>query len=272
MRILITTDIEGVAGVVHPEQTRPGNADYERARRLMTQEASAAARGAFEGGAREVLIGDAHGGYRNLLPDELDPRARYVIGKPRMLGMLGGLETGCDALMLVGFHSRSQAAGVLAHTINSSAFARIWLNGQELGEAGLYGALSGERGVPVILASGDDAFAEETRSILPDCRFVVTKQATGRHSAISLSPQAACEAIQTSAHEAMGAIGSAQPFRLAMPVQTRLQTMTPTHTDLFCQWPTLRRIDAVTLEYASDSVEHAVRVLNCLSAMAAMLH
>ena len=141
MKLLISTDIEGVAGVYSPEQTRMGNGEYERARRLMTQEANAAARGAFEGGAREVLIGDAHGGYRNLLPDELDPRARYVIGKPRTLGMLGGLETGCDALMLVGFHSRSQAAGVLAHTINSSAFARIWLNGQELGEAGLYQCL-----------------------------------------------------------------------------------------------------------------------------------
>ena len=48
--------------------------------------------------------------------------------------------------------------------------------------------------------------------------------------------------------------------------------MTPAHADLFCQWPTLQRLDAVTLEYASDSVEHAVRVLTCLSAMAAMLH
>jgi len=272
MRILITTDIEGIAGVVHPDQTRPGNADYERARRLMTQEANAAARGAFDGGATEVLIGDAHGAYRNLLPDELDPRARFVVGKPRTLGMLGGLETGCDAVMLVGFHARSLAAGVLAHTINSSAFARIWLNGQELGEAGLYGALAGERGVPVILASGDDAFAAETRSVLPDCCFVISKQSSSRHSAISLSPQTACEQLQAGARKAMAASGTAQPFRLTTPVQARLQTMTPVHADLFCQWPTLKRIDAVTLEYTSDSVEHAVRVLNCLSAMASMLH
>lgn len=268
MRILITTDIEGVAGVVHPDQTRPGNADYERARRLMTQEANAAVRGACNGGAREVLVGDAHGGYRNLLPDELDPRARYVTGKPRTLGMLGGLETGCDAVMLIGFHARSQAAGVLSHTINSGAFARVWLNGRELGEAGLYGALAGELGVPVILASGDDAFATETRDILPDCRFVVTKQATGRHSAISLSPQAACEAISAGARLAMETVRSARPMRLETPVTTRLQALTPAHADLFCQWPTLERLDAVTLEYASDSVEHAVRVLNCLSAMA----
>ena len=42
MKILISTDIEGVAGVFHTEQTRAGNGEYERARRLMTDEANAA--------------------------------------------------------------------------------------------------------------------------------------------------------------------------------------------------------------------------------------
>jgi len=37
MKVLISTDIEGVAGVYHPEQTRQGNPEYERARLLMAQ-------------------------------------------------------------------------------------------------------------------------------------------------------------------------------------------------------------------------------------------
>ena len=73
MRILISTDIEGVAGVVHPEQTRAGNAEYERARRWMTREANAAICGAFDGGATEVRVNDSHGTYRNLLADETRP-------------------------------------------------------------------------------------------------------------------------------------------------------------------------------------------------------
>ena len=271
MRIRISTDIEGVAGVVHPDQTREGNVEYERARRWMTKEANAAIAGAFEGGATEVRVNDSHGSYRNLIADELDPRARLVSGKPRLLGMMGGLEAGCDGVMLVGFHARAQAQGVLAHTINSAAFARVWLNGQELGEAGLYGALAGEMGVPVIFASGDDLFAEETRPLFAHCTFAVTKQATGRHSAISLSPQASCEAIRAGAREAMAAINVADPFYLETPVQTRLQTQTPAHADLFCQWPTLERIDGISLQFAAASVEHAVRMLNCLSAMALML-
>ena len=271
MRILISTDIEGVAGVVHPDQTRMGNGEYERARRWMTREANAAVAGAFDGGATEVRVNDSHGSYRNLLADELDPRARLVNGKPRTLGMMGGLEADFAGVMLVGFHARAQAKGVLAHTINSSAFARIWLNGQELGEAGLYGALAGEMGVPVVFASGDDVFAEETRPLLPHCVFTVTKQATGRHSAVSLSPQASCDAIRAGAREAMAAIGKTPPLRLDTPVQARLQTQTPAHADLFCQWPALERVDGVTLQFPAACVEHAVRTLNCLSAMALTL-
>jgi D-amino peptidase len=268
MRILIATDIEGVAGVVHPDQTRAGNAEYERARRWMTREASAAVCGAFDGGATEVRVNDSHGAYRNLLADELDPRASLVNGKPRALGMMGGLEAGFDGVMLVGFHSRAQTKGVLAHTINSSAFARVWLNERELGEAGLYGALAGELGVPVVFASGDDVFAEETRPLFPHCVFTVTKQAIGRHSAVSLSPQASCDAIRTGARQAMAAIGPAQPLRLETPVHARLQTQTPAYADLFCQWPALERVDGLTLQFSAASVEHSLRIINCLSAMA----
>jgi D-amino peptidase len=84
-------------------------------------------RGAFDGGATEVYVNDSHGGFRNLLPDELDPRARAMLGKPRVLSMMGGLEDverACDGVCMVGYHARAQSRGVLAHTINSFAFAR----------------------------------------------------------------------------------------------------------------------------------------------------
>ena len=42
MKIYISADIEGVAGVVSPQQGTMGNGEYERARRLMTQEVNAA--------------------------------------------------------------------------------------------------------------------------------------------------------------------------------------------------------------------------------------
>ncbi|APW38751.1 aminopeptidase [Rhodoferax koreense] len=270
MKILISVDIEGVAGVFHVEQTRAGNAEYERARRLMTAEANAAIRGAFAGGAREVLVNDSHGGFRNLLPDELDPRARTVLGKPRVLGMMGGLEEGCDGVFMIGYHARAQSRGVLAHTINSFAFARVWLGGEELGEAGLYGALAAELGVPVLLASGDDVFQAETQPLYPRARFVVTKQAHGHASGISVSPSAACSAIEAAAREVLQA-GTAPPAPRQGPFQCRLQTQGPGMADLFAILPGLARVDGVTVAFAKDSVADVVRTLNSLSAMSAML-
>lgn len=274
MKILISVDIEGVAGVFHPEQTRAGNPEYERARRLMTAEANAAIRGAFAGGASEVLVNDSHGGFRNLLPDELDPRARAVLGKPRVLGMMAGVEQGCQGVFMIGYHARSQSRGILAHTINSFAFARIWLGGAELGEAGIYGALAGEFGVPVLLASGDDVFATETRPLLPQARFVVTKTAQGHTSAISLSPHNACGAIEAAAREVMrmcSATTPAAPLPMALPVQCRLQAQTSALADLFAVLPGLERTDAVTISFTATTVQDAVRTLNSLSAMSALL-
>ena len=91
MKVLISVDIEGVAGVYHAEQVRAGNPEYERARRWMAQEANAAIDGAFAAGATEVFVNDSHGGFRSLPPDLLDARAHVIQGKPRYLSMVAGV-------------------------------------------------------------------------------------------------------------------------------------------------------------------------------------
>lgn len=276
MKVLISADIEGVAGVFHPEQTRAGNGEYEAARRWMTLEANAAIEGAFAGGATQVWVNDSHGGFRNLLPDLLDARAQVVLGKPRTLGMMAGLEYGAALVFMIGYHAMAQTRGVLAHTINSFAFARVSLNGEEVGEAGLYGALAEEYGARVALLSGDDVFAEETAPRFPGARFVVTKSATGHASGVTQSPASARMAIETAAREVVQqslASGHARESAraAALPVECELRVQTSALADLFCQWPTLTRVDAVTLRFGAASVEHAVRMLNCLSAMSFML-
>ncbi|MFL6645647.1 MAG: M55 family metallopeptidase [Paraburkholderia fungorum] len=276
MKVLISADIEGVAGVFHPEQTRAGNGEYEAARRWMTLEANAAIEGAFAGGATHVWVNDSHGGFRNLLPDLLDARAQLVLGKPRTLGMMAGLEYGAALVFMIGYHARSQTRGILSHTINSFAFARVSLNGVEVGEAGLYGALAEEYGAQVALLSGDDVFAEETAPRFPGARFVITKSATGHASGVTQTPASARDAIENAAREVVRhhidkGDASQATRAAAKPVECELRAQTTALADLFCQWPTLTRVDAVTLRFGAESAEHAVRMLNCLSAMSFML-
>jgi D-amino peptidase len=271
MKILISVDIEGVAGVFHAQQVRAGNPEYERARRLMTEEANAAIAGAFEGGASEVWVNDSHGDFRNMLPDLLDARAQVIQGKPRYLSMVSGVELGMDGVCMVGYHSRAQGLGILAHTINSFAFAGIEINGQAVGEAALYGALAGEYGAPVLMASGDDVFIAENRPLFPHATFVQTKRATGQTSGVSLSPAQSCAAIRIGVESALAARDGATPFVMHKPLLVTLRTQTPALADLFCQWPEFERVAATELRFGAPSVEAAVRMLNCCSAMSALL-
>ncbi|NYT35375.1 aminopeptidase [Allopusillimonas soli] len=271
MKILVSVDIEGVAGVTHVEQVRPGNPEYERARAWMTAEADAAIRGAFDGGATEVWVNDSHGGFRNLLLDRMDERAFMVTGKPRYLGMVAGVE-GCDAVFLIGYHAGAGHEGVLAHTINSAAFRCVTVNGEELNEAGLYGALAAELGTPVALMSGDDVFIAETQARFPGAIAVQTKRAKGQSTCVSLSPAQSCREIRAAAARAMAAAPSLQARRMSGSVMhCELRTQTPGQADLFCQWPELRREDATALSFDAPTMEAVIRVLNCLSAMSFML-
>ncbi len=273
MKILVSVDIEGVAGVYHPEQTRAGNPEYERARRLMAGEANAAITGAFEGGASEVYVNDSHGGFRNLPPDMLDARAQAIQGKPRYLGMASGVELGVDGLVCIGYHGRAQGRGILAHTINSFAFARVVFNEQELGELGIYGTLAGAYGVPVLAASGDDVFIAEHQALFPGASFIQVKRAQGAGCGVSLSPPQACAAIHDGVTRAVQQHAAARvaPRRIDAPVTVDLTTTTPALADLFCQWPTLERVAGCALRYRAPEVESAVRMLNGLSAMSSML-
>ena len=141
----------------------------------------------------------------------------------------------------------------------------------ELGEAGLYGALAGEMGVPVILATGDDVFISETSDLFPGAQWVQTKVAHGQGSGVTLSPAASRRAIAAAAETAVRNLKKAVPFHIPAPIECRLQTQSPALADLFCMWPTLERVDGVTLTFTTDSMQSAVRTLNSLAAMSFML-
>lgn len=266
MRILISVDIEGVAGVSRPDQTSSSGHDYETARRLMTEEANAAIRGAFEAGATEVLVADAHGSFGNILPDLLDDRASLIHGKPRAYGMLEGIQERPDAVLLIGYHAMAGRSGVLAHTVRGTAFHRTWLNDQPAGEAALYGLVAGEFGAPVVMASGDDAFAAETKAWLPETRFAIVKRSVGNRAAISVSPSRARAIIQEEAKAAIMATRQVRPITLPLPIRCRVEAKTAVLADLFSLLPGSQRVDPLTLEFSAGKPSDIQRVLSLWSA------
>ena len=198
MKILIAVDMEGVSGVVHWDHVDPQHKEYPRFRKLMTDDVNAAIRGAFEGGADEVIVSDGHAYGRNILIEELDPRARLNTGSPSPLAMVQGSDRQIDAAMFVGYHARvgSQNA-ILDHTWSSSCIAGVWLNGRPIGEIGFNAAVCGYFGAPVILISGDQTACAEAADLLGPIEQVVVKRATGRMAAECLPPELAQQKKQS---------------------------------------------------------------------------
>ncbi|POX62049.1 peptidase M55 [Streptomyces sp. Ru62] len=203
MRIYISVDMEGVTGVVDADDVQPGGRDYERGRAMMAEDVNAAVRGALTAGAADILVNDAHGPMRNLLPEALHPAVRLVRGRPKQFGMLEGLTGEYDAALCVGYHSRAGAPGVLSHSFMGHEIEDMWLDGRPVGEIGLAHATAAALGVPVVALTGDDAACAEMTEWDASVVTVPVKYARDRFAA-ELRPGAeAREAIEEAVARAL---------------------------------------------------------------------
>jgi D-amino peptidase len=214
MDVVISVDMEGVAGIATRQQTRPGGRDYQLARALMTAEANAAIAGAFDGGATSVVVNDSHGPMDNLLGEQLDPRADYVVGSPKPGSMMQEVTPGTGVALFVGYHAgASDPAGVLAHTYNGVGFADVRLNGHSVTEAELNALMAAAHQVPVGMVTGDTAICAVAGKALPGAVTVPVKTAIGYTAARSKHPSAARAAIRAGAERAVASAvaGSLRP-------------------------------------------------------------
>lgn len=235
MRVYISVDMEGVAGVTHEDQTNPIDpncaGEYGRFRRLMTAEANAAVEGALAAGATRVAVNDSHWLMRNLVVEDLHPAAELVSGSTKPRSMLEGIEAGFDAACFIGYHARAGTAhAILDHTYTDRIF-RVHLNGVEVGELGINAALAGRFGVPVAAVSGDQALAAECSALLgPGTRAVVVKHAVARHGARSVAPAEACRLIREGVAAAVKA--PPKPWTAATPSTLEVEFCSSHHADM----------------------------------------
>ena len=255
MRVLISVDLEGIAGVVHPADTMLEGIEYERARRWMTAEANAAIEGAFAGGATEVVVNDSHGHMRNLLVEELHPSARLIRGALKPLCMLQGLQPNCDAVFLVGYHAMAgTGSGILNHTFSGSAVYRLSLNGRSVGEVGFNAALAGAQGSPIALVSGDSILSREVHELLPWAESVVVKNSITSWSAESLSPSESQNLIRTAAEQALRRLPAMQPLPLPAPIRMEVALFRPAFADYIAIIPGVERVDGTTVAFTAEDM------------------
>ena len=209
MKVFIAVDLEGVAGYL-----RWDTADREKEREFVTGDANAAIAGAFDGGATEVVVSEAHGNMRNIIPEKLDSRADFFSGQPKPQDHMVGIDGSFQATMLVGYHSKAGTLkGVMAHTYRGYIYS-LSFNGAEVGEIGTDSAIAGHYGVPVVFVTGDSAACEEARNLLGNIEVVSVKEGVSRFAAKCKSIEESRRLIREGAKKAMGRISGIEPLSL----------------------------------------------------------
>jgi D-amino peptidase len=228
VKVFISSDIEGTAGIVDWTQVLAGHGgDFALGQRLLLNEVNAAIEGAIAGGATEVLVNDSHYLMQNLPPDQLVGRARYLSGRHKPLYMMEGLDSSFGAALFVSYHgSIGHPKAVLSHTYNPSAVYEVRLNGDQVGESGLNALVAQHHGVPVVLITGDQATADEARTFAPDIEAVVVKRSVSRFAAENLHPDEACELIRAGAERAVARAADIGPPRIDLPARLEIDFLT----------------------------------------------
>jgi D-amino peptidase len=209
VKVFISFDMEGVAGIVDWSQCRAPGQPYEEGRRLLLGEVNAAIDGAIAGGATEVVCNDSHGTMNNLDPAELHGQAVYVSGRHKPLYMMQGLDATADLVFMVGYHgSISGESSVLSHTYNPTVVSHVSLNGTRVGESGINALVALACQAPVGLITGDQQTIAEADPFMPDAERVVVKESFTRFGASNLHPEVAREMIADGARRAVERAGA----------------------------------------------------------------
>jgi len=204
MKVYISTDFEGVAGIVDWDQILIGGHDYELGRRLLVGELNAAIDGAITAGADTFVVNDSHSVMRNLPPDELHGDATLISGKFKPMYMMEGLDNSFDAIFFVGYHGSIGASqAVLSHSYNPRAIWEARINGEVVGETALNALVAAHYGVPIALVTGDETTTEEAARLNPPPHGVAVKRGISRFAAASLHPNVARERIRQGAQQAL---------------------------------------------------------------------
>jgi D-amino peptidase len=256
MKVYISVDMEGVAGVVTADQLIPGGFEYERFRKFMTQETLAAVDAANQAGAGEIVVSDSHGNGENLLLEEFPANVRIVRAWPRRGGMMAGLDASFAAAIFIGYHaSTTNPNGVRAHTFSSAHYARVALNGTPVTEGEFNAAYAGAKGVPVIFASGDDVAVAELKSRLGNIETVETKKALSFHAAETLTPAVAQALIGAGVKAAFARFAEFKPYVIKTPVTLEITFKNYMPAEVLAFLPIVQRVDSHTIRYVGKDMD-----------------
>ncbi|MYL53907.1 aminopeptidase [Pontibacillus yanchengensis] len=211
MKLYLSVDMEGITGI--PDQTfiDSDKHNYERARRIMTEETNYVIDSAFNNQVEDVLVNDSHSKMNNILIDELHPDAELITGDVKPYSMMQGLDDSFSGAMFLGYHARAATPGAMSHSM-IHAVRSFYIDDVAVGELGLNAYVAGYYGIPILMVAGDDRAAEEAEALIPNVTTAAVKKSLSRSSVHSLTPKKAAALLQEKTVQAIENRHNVQPL------------------------------------------------------------
>lgn len=260
MNVYISVDAEGISGIYKLSQVMPHGKDYEFTRRMMANDINAAIEGAFLGGAERVVVNDSHNSGDNLLIDQLDERVELISGGIRDLSMAQGVDEGMDCALLVGYHRRKGAKGVISHTFSYSSMVEMRLNGRLISEHDLVGYCMGSFDVPVVFLSGDDLTVADACELVPGLYTVITKKCISNNAALCYHPRRNAKKISETVATAVRHHKEIRPLVLEGDIQLDVRFSAEIQARLAAGLKGTERIDENTVRFLGRDYLEAYKI------------
>ena len=267
MRVYIKPDLEGITGVVlEPLQTSRTEQYYQEARRLMTADVNAVAKGAVRAGANEVYVEAGHASWgHNMIFDEFIDEVRYMDGRSasRPISVMAEVYERSDAFFIVGQHPmRGVRRGVIEHTF-LPPINELRVNGRPMGEMGMKAAVAGYYNVPIAFVSGCDQAVVEAQELFGDIEAVSVKKGLGRQSAILLPSRITLPMLEEGAFRAVERLSEFKPFKVIEPTKIEVEFQHTGMADAAEMTPYVKRADGLSLVFEGPFLE-ALRALRSM--------
>lgn len=267
MRIWMSCDMEGIAGIPVWEFATRDSRDYDMGRELMIGEVNAAVEGAVEAGAKEIIVNDSHDMMINLLPEKVHKAAKLLQGSRKIMSMVEGLDYGkYDAAMFIGYHSMAGTIGSLSHTY-TGAISQVCINNEPVGEFGLNASMAGYLGIPAVFLAGDETVCKEAKTKVPNIFTAPVKKAMGKKSCLSLHPSVAREMIKKNVTEALKNIKNIKPIKIKTPVTIKISFHDVTNADAATRVPGVKRLSARELSFTNKDYRECYKAFLCMMAL-----
>ena len=255
MKVFISADIEGIAGITSWDEANPDHPDYPPFRKRMTQHVKAACEGAIAAGATEIVVKDAHWHGRNIAPEQLPDCVRVHRGwSGDPMFMVEGLDETFDAIGFVGYHSMSGSGGnPLAHTLSSNKIFRMSINDQPVSEFHIHAWAAGLCNVPTVFFSGDTEMCREVLAMSPETVVVSAMTGFGA-TTLSEHPSVNADAIRAGMERGLSQRSTTMVLRPRGPFSLSITYHKPTVAYRKGFYPGAQLVEANTVRF--DAIEY----------------